>query len=423
MLYLAGCKTLLLFMATSRKAALSFIFITLLLDVIGIGLIIPVFPQLIEQLIGGNISQASQWSGWLTFAYAIMQFVCAPIIGNLSDKYGRRPVLLLSLLGFGIDYIFLALAPTIWWLFVGRIIAGVFGASMTTATAYIADISTKENRAQNFGMIGAAFGVGFIIGPALGGLLGEIGPRVPFVAAAILTFVNVIYGYFVLPESLDKEHRRAFEWRRANPLGSLMQLRKYKGLGGLIIALVFLYIASHSVQSTWTFVNIEKFNWSTSMIGISLTVVGVLVAAVQGGLIRFINPKLGNEKSIYVGFVLYAIGLFLFAFASESWMMFAFLVPYCLGGIAGPALQAIMSGNVPQNEQGELQGALTSLMSVTAIIGPIFMTNLFAWFTRPGATIKFAGAPFLAGAVLMLISVFIAYRTMKGHSFINRKSA
>ncbi|WP_288879853.1 TCR/Tet family MFS transporter [Pedobacter panaciterrae] len=410
-------------MATSRKAALSFIFITLLLDVIGIGLIIPVFPQLIEQLIGGNISQASQWSGWLTFVYAIMQFVCAPIIGNLSDKYGRRPVLLLSLFGFGIDYIFLALAPTIWWLFVGRIIAGIFGASMTTATAYIADISTNENRAQNFGMIGAAFGVGFIIGPALGGLLGEIGPRVPFIAAAILTLVNVVYGYFVLPESLDREHRRAFEWKRANPLGSLMQLKKYKGLGGLIIALVFLYIASHSVQSTWTFVNIEKFKWSTSMIGISLTVVGVLVAAVQGGLIRFINPRLGNEKSIYVGFILYAVGLFLFAFASETWMMFAFLVPYCLGGIAGPALQAIMSGNVPQNEQGELQGALTSLMSVTAIIGPLFMTNLFAWFTSPGAAIKFAGAPFLAGAVLMLISVLIAYRTMKGHSFMNRKNA
>lgn len=410
-------------MATSRKAALSFIFITLLLDVIGIGLIIPVFPQLIEQLIGGNISQASQWSGWLTFVYAIMQFVCAPIIGNLSDRYGRRPVLLLSLFGFGIDYIFLALAPTIWWLFVGRIIAGIFGASMTTATAYIADISTNENRAQNFGMIGAAFGVGFIIGPALGGLLGEIGPRVPFIAAAGLTLINVVYGYFVLPESLDKEHRRPFEWKRANPLGSLMQLKKYKGLGGLILALVFLYIASHSVQSTWTFINIEKFNWSTSMIGISLTVVGVLVAVVQGGLIRFINPKLGNEKSIYVGFVLYAAGLFLFAFASKSWMMFAFLVPYCLGGIAGPALQAIMSGNVPQNEQGELQGALTSLMSVTAIIGPLFMTNLFAWFTRPGASIKFAGAPFLAGAVLMLISALIAFRTMKGHAFTNRKNA
>ena len=209
-------------MASSRKAALSFIFITMLLDVIGIGLIIPVFPQLIEQLIHGNISEASQWSGLLMFAYAIMQFICAPIIGNLSDKYGRRPVLLFSLFGFGIDYIFLALAPSIWWLFLGRIIAGMFGASMTTATAYIADISTPENRAQNFGLIGAAFGLGFVVGPALGGLLGELGPRVPFIAAAVLTFINVIYGYFVLPESLDKAHRRPFEWSRANPMGSLL---------------------------------------------------------------------------------------------------------------------------------------------------------------------------------------------------------
>jgi len=409
-------------MAKSRKAALSFIFVTLLLDIVGIGLIIPVFPQLIEQLIGGNISQASQWSGWLTFVYAIMQFVCAPIVGNLSDKYGRRPVLLLSLLGFGVDYIFLALAPTIWWLFVGRIIAGMFGASITTATAYIADISTDENRAQNFGMIGAAFGVGFIIGPALGGILGELGPRVPFLAAAALTLLNVAYGYFVLPESLDQAHRRKFEWKRANPLGSLLQLKKYKGLGGLIIALVFVYIASHAVQSTWTFINIEKFHWSSFTIGISLTVVGVLVAAVQGGLIRVINPWLGDEKSIYIGLAMYALGLVLFSFASASWMMFVFLVPYCLGGIAGPALQSIMSGNVPQNEQGELQGALTSLMSATAIVGPLLMTYLFSWFTSPAASIKFAGAPFLAGAVLMLISAVIAYRTMKGHAFLNRKA-
>ncbi|MEJ2881665.1 TCR/Tet family MFS transporter [Pedobacter sp. GR22-6] len=409
-------------MAKSRKAALSFIFVTLLLDIVGIGLIIPVFPQLIEQLIGGNISQASQWSGWLTFVYAIMQFVCAPIVGNLSDKYGRRPVLLLSLLGFGVDYIFLALAPTIWWLFLGRIIAGMFGASITTATAYIADISTDENRAQNFGMIGAAFGVGFIIGPALGGILGELGPRVPFLAAAALTLLNVAYGYFVLPESLDQAHRRKFEWKRANPLGSLLQLKKYKGLGGLVIALVFVYIASHAVQSTWTFINIEKFHWSSFTIGISLTVVGVLVAAVQGGLIRVINPWLGDEKSIYIGLAMYALGLVLFSFASASWMMFVFLVPYCLGGIAGPALQSIMSGNVPQNEQGELQGALTSLMSATAIVGPLLMTYLFSWFTSPAASIKFAGAPFLAGAVLMLISAVIAYRTMKGHAFLNRKA-
>ena len=324
-------------MPKSPKAAVSFIFITLLLDVIGLGLIIPVFPQLIEELIQGNISEASQWAGLLTFAYAIMQFICAPIVGNLSDKYGRRPVLLLSLFGFGIDYIFLSMAPTIWWLFVGRLIAGLFGASFTTATAYIADISTPENRAKNFGMIGAAFGLGFIIGPGIGGLLGEFGPRVPFMAAAILTFLNLIYGYFVLPESLAKEHRRAFEWKRANPLGSLLQLKKYKGVGGLIVSLIFVYIAGHAVQSTWTFFNIEKFQWSNTLMGISLTVIGLLIAIVQGGLIRYINPKLGDEKSIYVGLGLYSLGLFLFSFATEGWMMFVFLIPYCLGGIAGPA--------------------------------------------------------------------------------------
>ena len=409
-------------MPKSRKAAVSFIFITLLLDVIGLGLIIPVFPQLIEELIQGNISEASQWAGLLTFAYAIMQFICAPIVGNLSDKYGRRPVLLLSLLGFGIDYIFLSMAPTIWWLFVGRLIAGLFGASFTTATAYIADISTPENRSKNFGMIGAAFGLGFIIGPGIGGLLGEFGPRVPFMAAAALTFLNLIYGYFVLPESLAKEHRRPFEWKRANPLGSLLQLKKYKGVGGLIVSLIFVYIAGHAVQSTWTFFNIEKFQWSNTLMGISLTVIGLLIAIVQGGLIRYINPRLGDEKSIYVGLGLYSLGLFLFSFATEGWMMFVFLIPYCLGGIAGPALQSIISGNVPKNEQGELQGALTSLMSATSIVGPLLMTNLFAWFTRPDTEVKFAGAPFFAGAILMLISAVIAARSMKNDAFLNRKT-
>jgi DHA1 family tetracycline resistance protein-like MFS transporter len=373
-------------------------------------------------LIQGNISEASQWAGLLTFAYAIMQFICAPIIGNLSDKYGRRPVLLFSLLGFGIDYIFLSLAPTIWWLFLGRLIAGLFGASFTTATAYIADISTSENRSKNFGMIGAAFGLGFIIGPGLGGLLGEFGPRVPFMAAAVLTLLNLIYGYFVLPESLAKEHRRPFEWKRANPMGSLLQLKKYKGVGGLIVSLIFLYIASHAVQSTWTFFNIEKFQWSNTLMGISLTVIGLLIAIVQGGLIRYINPKLGDERSIYVGLGLYSLGLFLFSFATDGWMMFIFLIPYCLGGIAGPAIQSIISGNVPKNEQGELQGALTSLMSATSIVGPLLMTNLFAWFTRPEGDIKFAGAPFFAGAILMLISAVVAMRSMKKEAFLNRKT-
>ena len=396
----------------SPKAAIGFIFITLLIDVTGLGLIIPVLPKLIEQLVHGSISEASKWAGWLTFAYAIMQFLFAPILGNLSDQFGRRPILLLSLFGFGIDYIFLALAPSIGWLIVGRIIAGITGASMTTATAYIADISTNENRAQNFGMIGAAFGLGFIIGPVMGGLLGEYGARLPFVVAAILSLVNALYGYFVLPESLSKENRRPFEWKRANPLASLLRLKKYPSIDGLIGSLILIYLASHSVQSTWTFINIAKFKWSEATIGYSLGVVGILVALVQGVLIRFVNPKIGNEKSVYIGLLLYAGGLILFAFASQTWMMFVFLIPYCLGGIAGPALQSIISGKVPSNEQGELQGALTSLISATTIIGPLMMTYLFAHFTQKNAPIHFPGAPFLLGAILMLGSAAIAYFTL-----------
>ena len=409
-------------MAKSTKAAIGFIFITLLIDVTGFGLIIPVFPKLIEQLIHGGISEASKYGGWLTFAYAFMQFLFAPVLGNLSDKYGRRPVLLFSLAGFGMDYILLSIAPTIGWLFLGRIIAGITGASFTTATAYIADISTHENRAQNFGMIGAAFGLGFIIGPVIGGVLGQYGARLPFVVAAVLALLNALYGYFVLPESLGKDNRRPFSWKRANPLGSLMQLKKYPSMGGLIGALVLVYIAAHAVQSTWTFINIEKFQWTEAMIGYSLGMVGLLVAIVQGGLMRFINPLLGNEKSVYVGLTLYALGLLLFAFASQTWMMFVFLIPYCLGGIAGPALQSIISGQVPSNEQGELQGALTSLMSLTSIVGPLVMTYLFAYFTKNNAPVHFAGAPFLLGAVLMLVSAVIAYYALHTRKvFIGQK--
>ena len=399
-------------MHTNRKAAIGFIFITLMIDVTGLGLIIPVLPKLIEQLIHGSISDASRYGGWLTGTYAIMQFLFAPIVGGLSDKYGRRPVLLFSLFGFALDYLFLSFAPTISWLFVGRAIAGITGASFTTATAYIADISTNENRAQNFGMIGAAFGLGFIIGPVIGGLLGSFGPRIPFMVAAGLSFLNCIYGYFVLPESLAKENRRAFKWKTAVPGLSLLSLKKYPALGGLIVSFFLIYIASHAVQSNWSFFGIEKFGWNTKTIGISLGVVGLLVAAVQGGLIRVVNPWLGNEKSVYTGLLLYALGLLLFAFASQSWMMFVFLIPYCLGGICGPALQSIMSVSVPANEQGELQGALTSLISLTSMIGPPLMTGLFAYYTKPGGAVHFSGAAFLLGAVLMLISAGIAYRTL-----------
>ncbi|HEU4573674.1 MAG TPA: TCR/Tet family MFS transporter [Chitinophagaceae bacterium] len=400
-------------MASNRKAALGFIFITLLTDVIGWGIIIPVIPNLIKELTHSGNSVAAEYGGWLTGSFAIMQFLCAPIIGNLSDRYGRRPVILVSLFGFGIDYLFLSFAPTIGWLFVGRIVAGITGASFTTAAAYIADISTPENRAKNFGMIGAAFGLGFIIGPGIGGLLGHFGPRIPFIAAAVLCLLNWLWGYFVLPESLSLENRRPFDWRRANPFGAFKQLVKYPAIGELSLSLLFVYIGSHAVQSNWSFFTIERFKWSPGMIGLSLTVIGLLVAAVQGGLIRYINPRLGNEKSVYTGLGLYAIGMFLFAAATQGWMMFVFLVPYCLGGIAGPALQSIISGHVPPNEQGELQGALTSLMSATSIVGPPLMTNLFAFFTQNNAPVYFPGVSFLLGGIFMLTSALLAYHALK----------
>lgn len=398
---------------SNRKPALGFIFVTLLIDVIGFGIIIPVLPKLITELTGGTLSDASVYGGWLMFAFAIMQFLFSPVFGGLSDRYGRRPVLLISLFGFGVDYILLALAPSIGWLFVGRILAGITGASFTTATAYIADVSEPEKRAQNFGMIGAAFGLGFIIGPVLGGLLGQFGSRVPFYAAAAITFINWLYGYFILPESLSKENRRPFDWKRANPIGSLMQLRKYPVISGLVASLICIYVAAHSVQSTWAYFTMEQFNWSEDTVGYSLGVVGLLIGLVQGVLIRYTTPKLGVKNSVYVGFGLYGLGLLLFAFANASWMMFAFLVPYCLGGICGPALQSIISNQVPANEQGELQGGLTSLISITSIIGPPLMTNLFATFTAKNAAVYFPGAPFLAGAILIGIGTWLAARSLK----------
>ncbi|HMU46816.1 MAG TPA: TCR/Tet family MFS transporter [Chitinophagaceae bacterium] len=396
-------------MPTSRKAAIGFIFVTLLIDVMGWGLIIPVMPELISELKHVPVNEASSYGSFLLSAYAITQFVFAPVIGNLSDRYGRRPVLLTSLLGFGVDYIILALAPTYSWLFAGRVIAGITGASFTTASAYIADISAPDTRAKNFGMIGAAFGLGFIIGPALGGLIAGFGIRAPFYAAAGLCLLNALYGYFILPESLPADRRRKFELKNANPFGSLQFLRKTPSIGGLAICFFLIYLAAQSVQGNWNFFTKYRFNWSEGMIGLSLAVVGVLVGAVQAGLIRIINPILGNEKSIYLGLLLYTLGLTLFAFANQGWMMFVFLIPYCLGGIAGPSLQSTLAGHVSHNRQGELQGALTSLMSLTTIIGPLIMNNLFKYFTTSKAPFYFPGVSFLLGAIFMLMSVIIAW--------------
>jgi len=400
-------------MQTTNKSAIGFIFITLLIDVMGWGLIIPVMADLIAQLKHIPVNQASTYGALLLSVFAVTQFLFAPVVGNLSDKYGRRPILLLSLLGFGIDYIILAVAPTYGWLFVGRVIAGVTGASFTTATAYIADVSPDETtRAKNFGMIGAAFGLGFVLGPALGAFLATWGIRAPFYAAAALCLLNCLYGYFLLPESLSKENRRRFDIKRANPFGSLRFLTNHPEIGGLAISFFLIYLGAQAVQGNWNFFTIYRFHWSEKMVGISLAVVGVLVGGVQAGLTPIINPKIGNEKSIYLGLTLYAIGMALFAFATESWMMFAFLIPYCLGGICGPSLQSVISGHVPRNQQGELQGALTSLMSLTTIIGPLVMNSTFTYFTTDKAPFYFPGIHFLIGAACMLLSIVITYKVL-----------
>ena len=400
-------------MSPKRPAALAFIFVTILIDVIGLGVIIPVLPTLIEQLTGEGVSRASQYAGWLSFAYAAAQFFFAPVVGGLSDRYGRRPVLLASLLGLGCDYIFLALAPSIAWLFVGRIIAGITGASFTTATAYIADVSTPEKRAQNFGLVGAAFGLGFIIGPVLGGLFAHFGPRVPFVVAAVLSLCNFLYGFFLVPESLPASQRRPFEWARANAVASLLRLGKYPAIISLVVALVLLYLAGSATQSVWTFYSILKFNWDEKLIGYSLGAVGLGALIVQGGLVRVLLPRLGTARAITLGLLFYITGFVLYAFASQGWMMFAVTAIYCLGGLAGPALQGCISGQVPASEQGELQGALTSLISATGVVGPLVMTSLFAAFTRPTAPVYFPGMPFLVGAGLTLLALLVAAGSLR----------
>ena len=400
-------------MSSKKNAAVGFIFITMLIDIIGIGIIIPVIPKLLQELNHSDISEAAQLGGWLAFAYAFTQFLFAPFMGSLSDRFGRRPVLLISLIAFSVDYLVLALAPTVAWLFVGRIVAGITGASISTAMAYISDVSTPENKAKNFGLVGAAFGIGFIIGPVIGGLLGQYGSRVPFYAAAILCFVNFVYGYFVLPESLSPEKRRAFEWKAANPIGALARLKKFPQIILLVAAMFFMYFASHAVHGNWSFYTMYRYDWDERMVGLSLGAIGLLVALVQGGLVRFVNPRIGNGKSILLGFAFQAVGLTLIGLAVQDWMIFLFLIPYSLGGLAGPAIQSEITNHVPANEQGQIQGTLASLNSATATIGPLVMTNIFYYFTHDSAPFLFPGAPFILAAFLMIMAWIMAFKGLK----------
>lgn len=395
-----------------QKAALGFIFVTVFIDVLGLGIIIPILPKLLEKLGHVDISMASQYSGYLTFVYASMQFVFSPVLGNLSDRFGRRPVLLFSLLGFGIDYLFMAFAPTILWLFVGRFIAGIAGASSTTATAYISDVSTGDKRAANFGLIGAATGLGFILGIGMGGFLGEINIKLPFMVAAGLALINAGYGFFVLPESLEMKNRRRFDWKRSNPIGSLARLRHYStAVSTLITAYTIVYIGQKAIESTLPFYLIEKFKWTLHSISALGIFIGLLIAGIQGGVVRWTIPKFGLRKNIMAGISFYGIGLVLIAFNNTGWLMYLFMIPYCMGGIGGTALQGFITEHVSAKEQGELQGALTSLVSVTTVIGPLIMTTLFHHFTTKESTVYFPGAPFLLGAILMLISVVLTIRS------------
>ncbi|TXH21923.1 MAG: MFS transporter [Chitinophagaceae bacterium] len=405
----------------NKKSSVIFIFITLTIDVIGWGLIIPVMPKLVSELKGVSIEEASKWGSYLLTAFAVMQFMFAPMMGNLSDRFGRRPVILISLLAFCIDYIILALAHNYTLLFVGRILAGITGASFTAASAYMADISDHSNRAKNFGLIGAAFGLGFIIGPALGGLLSGWGLRAPFYAAAVLCFANFLYGYFILPESLPKEKRRAFEWKKANPIGSLQFFATHKKITLLVVSFFFIFLAAQAVQSNWSYFTMFVFKWTEKQVGLSLAIVGALIALVQGGLMHTAHKKLGEAKSIYLGLFFYAIALALFSIANKSWMMYVFLIPYCLGGIAGPALQSIISKYIPSNEQGQLQGGLTGIMSLTSIFGPLIMNGLFYHATAPHSNFHFPGAPFLLGSIFMIISAWIAYQFLSSHEYKQSK--
>lgn len=389
------------------RHALLFVFITLLIDTIGLGIIIPVMPDLIRELTGEGLDVAAVYGGALTFAYSVTQFFCGPIVGNLSDHFGRRPVLFASLLAFGLDYIVMGCAPHLWWLFIGRVVAGLAGASYTTGMAYIADVSPPEKRAQNFGIVGIAFGVGFIIGPALGGLLGHFGPRLPFFASAILALLNLVYGVLVLPESLPPGRRRPFSWRRAHVLGTLMSLRGCRGVLPLLAALSFWALAHQALQNTWSYYTMLKFGWSELAVGASLGAIGVAVAVAQGGLTRVLIPRWGEAHAAAIGMCSVAIAYGVFAFAAYGWQMYIGVFGYMFGGLVMPSLQSLMSRNVPANAQGGLQGAVASTVGLAQVVGPPLATGIFYAFSRPDARVYFPGAAFLGGALLVGVSLAI----------------
>lgn len=393
--------------AKTAKRGLALVFLTLLLDIIGFGIIMPVLPAYLEELSGVGVSEAAIEGGWLFFVYAAMQFLFAPLIGNLSDRFGRRPVLLASVFTFAIDNLICAIAWSYPILFIGRVLAGISGASYSTASALIADVSTDETRARNFGLLGIAFGVGFVIGPVLGGLLGEFGPRVPFYFAAALAFCNFLVGWFLLPETLARRHRRRFDWRRANPLGALRQMRAYPGIGwiGLVF---FLMTLGHMVYpAVWSFVGSYRYGWSQREIGLSLGLYGLGGALVMALVLPRVIPRLGEWRTAAIGLVFTALAAFGYAAAWQGWMVYVVVGATCLEALADPPLRSLAAAKVPPSAQGELQGAMTSLFSITSIITPLLYTGIFAWFTAPGAPVTFGGAPFVLAGIFLALALAV----------------
>jgi DHA1 family tetracycline resistance protein-like MFS transporter len=383
---------------------LRLIFVTMMIDMMGVGLLVPIFPELIRRF-SDDPAFVSTWFGYFIASYALMQFLAAPVLGALSDKYGRRPVLLVSLIGAGIDYLIMAFAPTMLILFLGRIVSGITGASMTVSNSYIADISDDGNRAANFGLMGAAFGIGFIIGPIIGGLLGHFNPLYPFIGAAILNLGNALLSYFFLPESLPREHRRPVQSRAMNPFRLVLAVLKPSPILVLVLIFAVLHLATNVHPSNWTLYTEIKFGWTALDVGISLTAHGLIYAISQVYLTRHVVPKIGENRALQIGLALCCIELALFAIAPQGWMMYLIMALFFAGGLAMPCLQSLIARSAPPSEQGELQGSLTAIASLCAVVAPLFFAGLFGHFTAPDAPFYFPGAAYIAAAVLAALGL------------------
>jgi MFS transporter, DHA1 family, tetracycline resistance protein len=406
-----------------RGAAVVFIFVTILLDTLALGVVIPILPKLVESFVDNDTASAARIFGLFGTAWAAMQFFFSPILGALSDRFGRRPVVLLSNFGLALDYVLMALAPSLAWLFVGRVISGITSASISTSFAYIADITPPERRAAVFGKVGAAFGAGFILGPALGGLLGGMDPRLPFWVAAGLSFANTLYGLLILPESLPRDRRSPFRWKKANPLSALHLLRSDRVLAGLSVMNFFAQLAHVVLPSTFVLYATYRYGWDTATVGLTLAIVGICSMVVQGAGIGPIVRRFGERRALLLGLGCGAVGFLIFGAAPSGQLFWLGIPVMALWGVAGAATQALTTQLVAPHQQGQLQGATTSVQSVSQLVGPFLFTLTFAYFIDARAPLKLPGAPFLLASALLVLALVIAARTLDTRAFANRSEA